>query len=267
MNQELSNHLQKDSVVLREDNSNGITKITLNRPDQYNALTEELLHSLKKTLRSIGSDDSVRVVILASAGKAFCAGHDLKELRSQPEETYYNDLFQLCSEVMIDMVKLPQPIIAQVQGMATAAGCQLVANSDLAIASTNAQFAVSGINLGLFCSTPSVPLTRSVSRKHAFEMLMTGRFINAETAAEFGLINQVVSPDKLCSIVADLAKNIASKPTESIRVGKAVFYEQIEQGLSKAYATAGKVMAANMMFDQTQEGIDAFIGKRDPDWD
>ena len=267
MSRESRNYSQNDSVILRDDHSNGITTITLNRPDQYNALSEELLHSLKKELHSIGSDTSIRTVIIASTGKAFCAGHDLKEMRTHTKETYFNDLFQLCSEVMIDMLKLPQPIIAKVHGMATAAGCQLVVNSDLAIASTDAKFAVSGINLGLFCSTPSVPLTRNVSRKHAFEMLMTGRFVDAKTAAEFGLVNQAVRPDDLDSAVTNMAETIASKPSESIRIGKALFYEQIEQSLPKAYAMAGKTMAANMMLGQTQEGIDAFIEKRDPNWD
>ena len=178
----------------------------------------------------------------------------------------YQDLFRRCSQVMMTMVQLPQPVIAQVHGMATAAGCQLVANSDLAVASTAARFAVSGINLGLFCSTPSVPLSRNVSRKRAFEMLMTGRFIDAQTAVDFGLINQVVAPEDLDAAVTALAQEIASKPRDSICAGKALFYKQLEWDLSQAYAVAGEAMAGNMMFDDTKEGIDAFIEKRHPNW-
>jgi enoyl-CoA hydratase/carnithine racemase len=266
VDQEMSTHTSPQPPVLRENRVGGITEITLNRPEHYNALSEELLRSLRYTLDDIGSDKSIRVVIIKSNGKAFCAGHDLKEMRGRTEKTYYQDLFQRCSEIMITMVKLPQPIIAQVHGMATAAGCQLVANSDLAVASTDAQFSVSGINLGLFCSTPSVPLSRNVSRKRAFEMLMTGRFIDAKTATEFGLINQVVAPEDLSSTVDSLAKNIASKPPESIRAGKLLFYQQLEKNLSQAYAIAGEAMACNMLFDDTREGIDAFIDKRNPDW-
>ena len=255
-----------EPVVLRENCAAGIPKITLNRPAQYNALSEDLLSALRNILNDIGSDTSIQVVILKGAGKAFCAGHDLKEMRNRPEEAYYRDLFQRCSQVMMTMVQLPQPIIAQVQGMATAAGCQLVANSDLAVASTEARFAVSGINLGLFCSTPSVPLSRNVSRKRAFDMLMTGRFIDAQTAVDFGLINRVVAAENLDSAVTALAQDIASKPRDSVRAGKALFYKQLEQDLSQAYAVAGEAMACNMMFDDTQEGIDAFIEKRQPDW-
>jgi enoyl-CoA hydratase/carnithine racemase len=255
-----------EPAVLRENCAAGVTKVTLNRPAKYNALSEELLSALEEVLNDIGSDTTIRVAILRGAGKAFCAGHDLKEMRDRPEEIYYQDLFRRCSQVMMTMVQLPQPIIAQVQGMATAAGCQLVANSDLAVASTEARFAVSGINLGLFCSTPSVPLSRNVSRKRAFEMLMTGRFIDAQTAVDFGLINQVVAPEDLDTAVTALAQDIASKPRDAVRAGKALFYKQLEQNLSQAYAVAGEVMACNMMLDDTQEGIDAFIEKRQPDW-
>jgi enoyl-CoA hydratase/carnithine racemase len=233
---------------------------------QYNALSEELLSVLEDVLNEIGSDTSIRVVVLGGAGKAFCAGHDLKEMRDRPEKVYYQDLFQRCSQVMMAMLQLPQPVIARVHGMATAAGCQLVANSDLAVASTTAQFAVSGINLGLFCSTPSVPLSRNVSRKRAFEMLMTGRFIDAQTAVDFGLINQAVAPENLDAAVTALAKDIASKPRDSICLGKALFYKQLERNLSGAYAVAGEIMADNMMLDDTREGIDAFIEKRHPKW-
>ena len=266
MNQDISQQSPSESVVLRQNLAAGITKITLNRPQQYNALSEELLSTLQHILSEISLDTSTRVVILEGAGKAFCAGHDLKEMRDRPEETYYQDLFQRCSQVMMSMVRLPQPIIARVHGMATAAGCQLVANSDLAIASTEARFAVSGINLGLFCSTPSVPLSRNVSRKRAFEMLMTGRFIDADTAIDFGLINKAVAPESLDSTVNALAQDIASKPRDSICIGKELFYNQLEQDLSRAYVIAGETMARNMMFDATQEGVDAFIQKRPSSW-
>lgn len=266
MNQDRGQAIISEPLVLQENFDGGVTKITLNRPEQYNALSENLLSTLENILNDIGSNASIRVVILGGAGKAFCAGHDLKEMRDRPEEVYYQDLFQRCSKVMMTMVHLPQPIIAQVQGMATAAGCQLVANSDLAIASTEARFAVSGINLGLFCSTPSVPLSRNVSRKRAFEMLMTGRFIDAQTACEFGLINRVVDPDDLNLAVTRLAQDIANKPRDSVRAGKALFYKQLEQSLLQAYMVAGDTMASNMMFGETQEGIDAFIEKRQPDW-
>ena len=266
MNQELGQQSAVEPVVLRENCAAGVTKVTLNRPEQYNALSEDLLSALEDVLNDIGSDTSIRVVILGGAGKAFCAGHDLKEMRDRPEKVYYQDLFRRCSQVMMTMVQLPQPVIAQVHGMATAAGCQLVANSDLAVASTAARFAVSGINLGLFCSTPSVPLSRNVSRKRAFEMLMTGRFIDAQTAVDFGLINQVVAPEDLDAAVTALAQDIASKPRDSICAGKALFYKQLEWDLSQAYAVAGEVMAGNMMFDDTKEGIDAFIEKRHPNW-
>ena len=266
MNQELNQQRAVEPSVLRENCGAGVTKITLNRPAHYNALSEGLLSALEDVLSAIGSDTYIRVVILGGAGKAFCAGHDLREMRDRPEKVYYQDLFRRCSQVMLAMVQLPQPVIAQVHGMATAAGCQLVANSDLAIASSAAQFAVSGINLGLFCSTPSVPLSRNVSRKRAFEMLMTGRFIDAQTAVDFGLINQVVPPEDLDAAVTTLAKEIASKPRDSISAGKALFYKQLEQDLSQAYAVAGETMAGNMMFDDTKEGIDAFIEKRHPNW-
>ena len=253
-------------MVLRREGAEGITTVTLNRPAQYNALSEDLLSTLQSVLSDIASDSSVRVLILAGAGKAFCAGHDLREMRGTPDETYYQELFRQCSEVMLAMVQLPQPIIARVHGMATAAGCQLVANCDLAVASREAGFAVSGINLGLFCSTPGVALSRNISRKRAFEMLITGRFIDAQTAVDFGLINQAVAPKELDNAVESLAQAIARKPADSVKAGKSLFYKQLERNLTQAYALAGETMAYNMMFDDTKEGIDAFIEKREPDW-
>ena len=255
-----------ESAVLQETLEPGITRITLNRPAQYNALSESLLSELNTVLSQISSDKSTKVVILKGEGPAFCTGHDLKEMRKSPDESYYRALFKKCSEVMLSMISLSQPIIAEVSGTATAAGCQLVGTADLAIASRESTFAVSGINLGLFCSTPSVALSRNLSRKRAFKMLMTGRFIDAQTAVEFGLINEAVPPDQLKSVVLSLAQDIASKPSSSIRAGKALFYKQLEQNLVEAYEHAGNVMAANMMLNDTQEGIDAFIEKREPDW-
>ncbi len=256
--QEQSSH----SLILQENCSSGIIKLTLNRPEQYIALSEALLSELSRALDDVRSNPTIRVVILAGAGKAFCGGHDLKEMRSRPDKIYYQDLFNRCGELMIKMIKLPQPIIAQVHGTATAAGCQLVANCDLAVASTEARFAVSGINLGLFCSTPSVPLSRNISRKQAFEMLMTGQFIDSLTAVRYGLINQTVDSNELPLAVLSLAESIASKPSESVRIGKTLFYKQLENNLSDAYTLASETMAYNMILDETKEGIDAFINKK-----
>ena len=252
--------------VLRTDES-GVSTLTLNRPAQYNALSEEMLMALKQTLNDIAKDSSVRVVVIAGNGKAFCAGHDLKQMRAQPDQSYYDALFKQCSAMMLTITNLPQPVIARVHGIATAAGCQLVANCDLAVASTDARFAVSGVNLGLFCSTPSVALSRNVPRKRALEMLFTGDFIDAATAERYNLINRVVAPDELDQTVNELAKKIAAKPPVSISAGKKLFYQQIEQGISDAYGNAGMTMACNMMADETIEGIDAFIEKRPPRWD
>lgn len=252
-------------LLLRED-SEGITTLTLNRPEQYNALSEEMLTALQECLDDIGADTSVRVVILAARGKAFSAGHDLKQMRANPDKAYYQALFRQCSQVMTSLVRLPQPVIARVQGMAVAAGCQLVANCDLAIASSEAQFAVSGINLGLFCSTPSVALSRNVSRKRALEMLLTGGFIDAATAVEWGLVNHAVKPAALEGATRELAERIIRHPFEPLRLGKQLFYEQIDKTLEQAYETAGEIMACNMMLDEAGEGIDAFIDKREPVW-
>ena len=223
-------------------------------------------HEIIATLNSINGDSSVKVVVLAGEGPAFCAGHDLKELQEHSDTRWIQDLFNACSEMMLGMTRLPQPIIARVHGIATAAGCQLVANSDMAVASRTARFAVSGVNLGLFCSTPGVALSRNLSRKRAFEMLMTGEFIDAATALEYGLVNRVVEPEALDDTVMALARNIARKPADTLRLGKALFYRQIENSLEQAYQDAGDTMACNMMFDTAGEGIDAFIEKRHPDW-
>lgn len=265
MTQPVTQPAPEAPVLLREDGE-GITTLTLNRPKQYNALSEELLTALRETIGAIGQDDSVRVVVLAGTGKAFCAGHDLKEMRERPERDYYRDLFRRCSDMMLTMTRIPQPIIAKVHGMATAAGCQLVATCDLAVASRDARFATSGINVGLFCSTPGVPLSRNVLRKHAMEMLLTGEFISADAAAQLGLVNRVVDPDLLHEAVMALARHITARSPVAVRTGKQMFYRQIDQQLEAAYEYACEVMAENMMADDVSEGIDAFIQKRDPVW-
>lgn len=246
------------------ETENAVTRLTLNRPDKFNALSEELLAELKHALNDIRTDEQIAVVILAANGKAFCAGHDLRQMRASHDGDYYQNLFSSCSEVMQLIGQLPQPVIAEVQGIATAAGCQLVATCDLAVAAQSARFAVSGINLGLFCSTPAVALSRNISRKRAFEMLLTGDFIDADTAADYGLINQAVEDSALRDTTQSLALNIAGKPLSARRVGKAMFYQQLAQDLPGAYAYSGSVMAGNMMEAETVEHIDAFLEKRPP---
>jgi len=245
---------------------NGIARLTLNRPAQYNALSESLLDQLAHELDDISRDAAVRVVVLGAAGKAFCAGHDLKEMRAHDDHAYQQALFAKCSGVMSQLTAMPQPVIARVQGMATAAGCQLVASCDLAVAADSARFAVSGVRVGLFCSTPAVALSRNISRKRAMEMLLTGDFIDAGAALHYGLINRAVAAGELDAEVEKLAGQIASKPPRVIQLGKRRFYRQLEQGLGAAYADAGETMAGNMMLDETREGIDAFIEKREPNW-
>ena len=252
--------------ILLQSQSGAICTLTLNRPAQYNALSEELMQAVISSLDEIAENSTIRVVILAANGKAFCAGHDLKQMRANDDQPYQHKLFSLCSEMMQKIVALPQPVIARVQGMATAAGCQLVATCDLAVAAEQCRFAVSGINLGLFCSTPAVALSRNVSRKRALEMLLTGEFIDAETALEFGLVNQITTDDGLDEAVLDLAENIASKPPRVVRLGKKLFYQQLDQDLDQAYCNATDAISGNMMLDETREGIDAFIEKRKPDW-
>jgi enoyl-CoA hydratase/carnithine racemase len=254
-----------ESVVLREDRG-GVVTLTLNRPAQFNALSEEMLAALQAALDDVAADESVRCVVLGGAGRAFCAGHDLKEMRANPRQDYYEDLFARCSRVMQAIVNLPVPVIAKVHGMATAAGCQLVATCDLAVAAESATFAVSGINVGLFCSTPAVALSRNVSPKHAFDMLVTGRFISAAEALSYGLINRVAPDNELDNAVASLTDEICAKSPVAVRTGKAMFERQRSMGLDEAYAYAGKIMACNMMAEDAAEGIDAFIAKRKPVW-
>ena len=251
--------------VLRQQRG-AVAFLTLNRPAQFNVLSEGMLGALHGVLEAIAADASVRAVVLCGAGKAFCAGHDLKQMRNNPSLLYYQDLFELCSRLMLRIQSLPQPVIARVQGLATAAGCQLVAACDLAIASDEARFAVSGINVGLFCATPSVALTRNVGRKAAFEMLVTGEFIDAATAVQRGLVNRCVPAERLDGEVLALAAAIVAKPHRAIAAGKELFYRQIESGVAAAYQLAGQVMACNMVDESAQEGVAAFIEKRAPNW-
>ncbi len=245
----------------------GVVTLTLNRPQAFNALSEALLTALQQALDQVAADPTARVLVLAANGKAFCAGHDLKEMRAQPSQGYYEQLFAQCGRVMLALQQLPVPVIARVQGMATAAGCQLVAQSDLAVAVHDARFAVSGVNLGLFCSTPSVALSRNLSRKAAFEMLVTGDFISADEALAKGLLNRVVAVDALDAAVAQLVDRIVSKPRVALALGKALFYRQLESGMAAAYEDAAHTMACNMMDASALEGVQAFIDKRPPDWD
>jgi enoyl-CoA hydratase/carnithine racemase len=243
-----------------------VAYLTLNRPAQYNALSEQMLAALHGTLDALADDVSVRVVVLAGAGKAFCAGHDLKQMKANPSLEYYQRLFDDCSRLMMRIQTLPQPVIARVHGVATAAGCQLVAMCDLGVAAADARFAVSGVNVGLFCATPSVALTRNVGRKAAFEMLVTGEFIDADAAVQRGLVNRSVPVAALDQEVDKLAATIAAKPRSVIAAGKDLFYRQLELGIAPAYQLAGQAMACNMMDGIAQEGVSAFIEKRAPNW-
>ena len=253
-------------LVLNTRDARGVVRLTLNRPQAFNALSEGLLEALQRELDRVAADDQARVVVIAAAGKAFCAGHDLKEMRAEPSLGYYERLFALCGRMMMSIQKLSVPVIARVHGIATAAGCQLVAMCDLAVASRDARFAVSGINVGLFCSTPSVALSRNLSRKAAFEMLVTGEFISADEARAKGLVNRVVDAAELDAEVEALAASIVAKPRDSISLGKSLFYRQLETGIEAAYADAEKTMACNMMQHAALEGVQAFIDKRPPDW-
>jgi enoyl-CoA hydratase/carnithine racemase len=244
----------------------GTVFLTLNRPAQYNALSEQMLAALHAAFESVAADPSARVVVLSGAGKAFCAGHDLKQMKDNRSLEYYQRLFDDCSRLMMRIQTLPQPVIARVHGVAAAAGCQLVAMCDLGVAADDARFAVSGVNVGLFCATPSVALSRNMGRKAAFEMLVTGEFIDAAGAVQRGLINRSVPAERLDQEVGKLAAAIAAKPQSVIAAGKALFYRQIELGIAPAYQLAGQAMACNMMDDIAQEGAAAFIEKRAPNW-
>ncbi len=255
-----------DEPILRIEQTQGIVTLTLNRPRQYNALSLALLQELRQALARIADDAEARVVVLAGSGKAFCAGHDLKEIRSSDDSELHRRLFSLCSEVMLAITRLPQPVVAQVNGIATAAGCQLVASCDLAVAASDARFATSGINLGYFCGTPGVAVSRNLPRKHALELLLTGRFMEAEEALARGLVNQVVAPEALAEATRALAETIAAKLPSAIRGGKQLFYRQLEVGLDEAYAMATEHMVCGLTDEDTREGIDAFIEKRRPRW-
>jgi enoyl-CoA hydratase/carnithine racemase len=248
------------------DKRDGVAWLTLNRPKQYNALSSVLLESLHAALDDIAHDPSIRVAVIAANGHAFCAGHDLKEMQGSSDPTFAAQLFQRCSAMMLKIAKLPVPVIAEVQGMATAAGCQLVAQCDLAVAAEASKFAVSGVNLGLFCSTPAVALSRTISRKRAAEMLMLGEFIDAPTALNWGLINRVASAESLRAETVKLCATLKAKPREALAMGKALFYRQLETGIEAAYQDASATIACNFAHPDAQEGIGAFLGKRKPNW-
>ncbi|MBU6499011.1 MAG: enoyl-CoA hydratase [Rhodospirillales bacterium] len=254
-----------DPLLLRED-AGGVARLTLNRPAARNALSVDLLHALAAGLEAVAADPDVRVVVLAGAGSAFCAGHDLREMRQTPGQSGLRALFDLCSAVMTRIVRLPKPVIARVHGIATAAGCQLVASCDLAIAAETARFATPGVNLGLFCSTPMVALSRAVGRKAAMEMLLSGEMIEASHAREIGLVNRVVPDSELDGAVAALAGRIASKSRATLAIGKEAFYRQAELSLDDAYRYTAEVMTRNMALRDAAEGIDAFLARRAPVW-
>lgn len=258
--------MNSEPLLLTTRDGRGAVTLTLNRAQAFNALSEAMLDALQSALDALARDETVRVVVIGAAGKAFCAGHDLKEMRAEPSKDYYERLFAQCGRMMMSLQKLPVPVIARVQGIATAAGCQLVAMCDLAVAAREAKFAVSGVNLGLFCSTPSVALSRNLPRKAAFEMLVTGHFISAEEALAKGLVNRVVAAEALDAEVESLVAAIVAKPRVAIAMGKALFYRQLEQGIESAYRDAGNTMACNMMDAAALEGVQAFIDKRAPDW-
>ncbi len=258
-------------TILERRDTGAIAHLKLNAPERINALSDEMLAALQEQFDLLKTDTAIRVVILSGEGKAFCAGHDLKQMTAgrQSEDggkAYFKDLFDRCARMMMSIQALPQPVIAQVHGIATAAGCQMVASCDLAIAADGTRFGVNGVNIGLFCSTPMVALSRNISRKQAFEMLATGQFIDASRAAELGLINRAVPAQDLEQETRALAETLASKLGAAVKIGKQAFYEQIQMPLDQAYAYTGDVMVENMLYRDTEEGIAAFIEKRDPDW-
>ncbi|HEV2008072.1 MAG TPA: enoyl-CoA hydratase [Burkholderiales bacterium] len=253
------------SMLLRSD-AGGVATLTLNRPAQFNALSLEMLEALQAALDAIADDLSVRAVIIAANGKAFCTGHDLKEMLANRNRPFIGALFDKCCKVMMSLTRIPQPVIARVHGIATAAGCQLVASCDLAVASADARFATSGVNFGLFCATPGVAVSRNVSRKQAMELLLTGEFIDAATALEWGLVNRVAPPAQLDSAVSELAELLLAKPAAVLAAGKKFFYRQIEIDMERAYELAIQVITDNMLGDDALEGAAAFVEKRPPKW-
>jgi enoyl-CoA hydratase/carnithine racemase len=254
-----------EPVLLREDRD-GIATLTLNRPASYNLLTSEVIDALQSAFDRIEQDEAVRVVVLAATGKGFSAGHDLKEIRALGTQPKIEGLFRRCSRMMVTITRLPQPVIARVQGAAAAAGCQLVAQCDLAVAAETAKFAAPGVTWGFLCSTPGVAIGRNLARKHAMEMLLTGELVDARRALEWGLVNRVVPADQLDDAVLELAAQIGSKPRGTIAAGKRAFYEQLEMGLERAYELAGHVIASSFAHEEGREGMDAFIEKRPPSW-
>lgn len=254
-----------DPLVLRHDDDGTVT-LTLNRPKARNALSKAMIDALIAELDAVEADDSARVIVLAGAGPAFCAGHDLKELKNNPDSSATQVLFNRCSDLMMKLIRMPQPVIAKVHGVATAAGCQLVATADLAIAAKSATFATPGVNIGLFCTTPSVAVSRTVHRKKAMEMLLTGEPMRAVEAEASGLINAAVPDHELDAAVDALARLIKSKSARILSLGKRAFYEQIEKPIADSYVYAAAVMAQNMLEDDCTEGISAFVEKRQPEW-
>jgi enoyl-CoA hydratase/carnithine racemase len=253
-------------AVRNHRDARGVVTLTLDRPDSFNALSVDMLTALQGEIENLADDDAARVVVIAASGRAFSAGHDLKEMRAEPSQTYYEALFAQCARLMLSLQRLPLPVIAKVQGIATAAGCQLVAACDLAVATTTSRFAVSGVNLGLFCSSPSVALSRNLLRKPAFEMLVTGEFICADEAKAKGLVNRVAAPEAIDAELESLVGAIVAKPRVAIAMGKQLFYRQLERGVEAAYEDAGRTMACNMMDESALEGVQAFIDKRKPSW-
>ena len=255
-----------DSVMLHERDARGVHRFTLNTPRSFNVLSEAMLAALQQGLDAVAADDQARAVVIGAAGKAFCAGHDLKEMRAQPDQAYYQALFARCTRVMLSIRRLEVPVVASVQGLATAAGCQLVAQCDLAVAANEARFGVNGIDVGLFCATPGVALSRNLLPKQAMEMLLTGEFISADEARARGLVNRVVAADELDAEVERLLVRLLDKPKEALAMGKTLFYRQLETGMESAYQLAGQTMACNMAHPVAQEGVQAFIDKRAPSW-
>lgn len=260
-------HPVPDDVPLRHvRDPRGVHTLVLSTPRTFNALSERMMHALGQALSDVAADEGARAVVLAAEGKAFCAGHDLKEMRATPDHAYYQRLFTQCARLMMQIQRLPVPVLARVQGLATAAGCQLVAQCDLAVAADTARFGVNGIDVGLFCATPSVPLVRNVPTKVAMEMLLTGDFMSAEDALQRGLVNRVVCTDQLDAAVEELLGRLLLKPREAVAMGKAVFYQQRDTGIEAAYQLAAQSMACNLIHPVAQEGVQAFIEKRPPTW-
>lgn len=258
-------HDPADALILREDRF-GVAHVTLNRADQFNALSMAMIEQLADVLNSIARTPSIRVVVIGARGQAFCPGHDLKEMQAQRTQAFIEGLFQQCCDVMLSLTRMPQPVIARVHGIATAAGCQLVAACDLAVASSHARFATSGINFGLFCATPAVPLSRALGRKHALEMLLTGDFVDAQTALRWGLVNRVVPPADLDPAVDALCATLLTKPPHALASGKRFFYRQGSMDMAEAYREAAELLTRQVLSAEGEEGLEAFRDKRPPRW-